>query len=176
MNDTMNVMLVSNSNYLLPTIVTLCSLFDNNKININVYILYSDLKQVEVEALKKFAQYWDNKRIIPVFVADSLRKNLMSKNGYPIEMYYRILGIQLLPNINRVLYMDVDVLIKGNITELYNTDITNHAFAVCEDIYSILGKGLQNHRARVNVPANMSYFNSGILLFNLDYLSCAKFS
>ncbi|HHV10462.1 MAG TPA: glycosyltransferase family 8 protein [Clostridiales bacterium] len=171
MNPTIDVMLVTNSNYLLPTITTLCSLFDNNPVNINVYILYSSLNQVEVEALKKFAYHWEGKTVFPLYVEASLRNQLMGKNGYPVEMYYRILGIDLLPqNMTKVLYMDVDVLIKGSIMELYQTNIENYAFAVCEDIYSILGKGLGIHRERTNVPSDASYFNSGVMLFNLEYL------
>ncbi len=171
MNSAINVMLVTNSNYLLPTITTLCSLFDNNPVNIDVYILYSNLNQVEVEALRKFAYHWEGKTVFPLYIEASLRNQLMGKNGYPVEMYYRILGIDLLPqNMTKVLYMDVDVLIKGSIMDLYQTNIDNHAFAVCEDIYSILGKGLEIHRERTNVPSCTSYFNSGIMLFNLEYL------
>lgn len=171
MNNSLNVMLVTNSAYILPTITTLFSLFENNPVSTTVYIFYSSLKKPEIDALTNYSNSWAEKTIIPVYIEPSYTMNLMGKNGYPKEMYYRILGIDLLPEtLEKVLYLDVDILIKGDVAELYNTDITGSAFAVCEDIYAMLSRGIQSNKQRTNVPASMKYFNSGIMLFNLDYL------
>lgn len=63
----------------------------------------------------------------------------------------------LLQNISKVIYFDCDVIVTTSLTNLFNVDVTNYAFAAVKDI---------NKRM---LKKNPNYVNSGVLLLNLDY-------
>lgn len=167
-----SIMIVTNSNYFRTTLTMLLSLFQSNRYNIiNVYMLYGNLQQSEIDTLQNYSKDYPGKTIIPIYVNPELSKHLMPKNEFPIEIYYRILGIDLLPReLNKVLYLDVDLIVKKSIRKLYDIDISGYAFGACEDIFGqINGLDIENHK-RLSIPADYKYFNSGVLLMNLEYL------
>lgn len=55
---------------------------------------------------------------------------------------------------DKLLYLDIDLLINDDITKLYNIDITDYEYAAAKDHY---GKKLLHH----------DYINAGVLLFNM---------
>ena len=63
--------------------------------------------------------------------------------------------IDLLPNMpDKILYLDIDIMLNRDITLLYNKDITSYEYASSRDHY---GKYL----------IHPNYINAGVLLFNL---------
>ena len=72
-------------------------------------------------------------------------------------------------DISKVLYIDSDIIFKGSITELYNTDISNYATAAIEDAPN-------NNPLRLGYDPKFSYFNAGVQLLNLDYLRLIDFT
>lgn len=74
-------------------------------------------------------------------------------------------GFYLPPDIHKVLYLDCDLLVCGSIAELWNTDLDGSAIGAVEDMWS----GKQEKYSRLCYPKKHSYFNSGVLLINLDY-------
>jgi len=167
-----SIMIVTNSNYFLTTLTMLSSLFQSNLSHvINAYMLYSNLQESEIDRLQKFVNKYTGKTIIPIYINAELTKHLLPKDKFPIEIYYRILGIDLLPlDLNKILYLDVDLIVKKSIRQLYDTDVSGYAFGACEDIFGqINGLDIENHN-RLSVPDDYRYFNSGVLLMNLEYL------
>lgn len=77
--------------------------------------------------------------------------------------YYRISIPDLLPfSINKVIYLDCDLIIKGNIYELWNTELSDFFLGAVDD---------NNHRSRhkdLNIPSQYKYFNSGVMVINLE--------
>lgn len=169
----MNIMISANSNYLSCTYIMLYSLIVNHKEErIDIYLIYEDLKETEIEEL----QLWVEKlpgmaRLIPLYVGSEFKQNVTSKNGIQIETYYRILGIDLLPmELERILYLDVDMVIKRNLSGLYGMDLSGAPFAVCEDIFGIINGFHEANKRRLKIPEGNTYFNAGVMLFHLEYL------
>jgi len=170
--DPISIMIVTNSNYFHTTLTMLLSIFQSNLSDlINVYMLYSNLQESEIDSLQNFGNEYPGKAIIPIYIKAELTKHLLPKNEFPIEIYYRILGINLLPlDLDKILYLDVDLIVKKSIRQLYDTDVSDYAFGACEDIFGqINGLDIENH-TRLSVPNDYKYFNSGVLLMNLEYL------
>lgn len=168
----MNIMIVTNSAYLNITYVMLYSLFENHKREeINIYLPYEELKKDELNKLVRFVESFEEKHLYPLYVGDAFKKKVRSRNGINVETYYRILGIQLLPqNLKRILYLDVDMIIQGDIILLYNTRMENAPFVVCEDIYGIINGFHAANKKRLGIPDAYSYFNAGVMLYNLERL------
>jgi lipopolysaccharide biosynthesis glycosyltransferase len=82
-------------------------------------------------------------------------------------MWYRILLPELLADVERVLYLDVDTLALDTIAPLWRIDLSGHAVAAVTNVF-------EEHRldrpATLRLPGPEVYFNSGVLLMNLDEL------
>lgn len=64
-------------------------------------------------------------------------------------MYLKLLMPQLLPtNIERCLFLDVDIIINADITELYHIDLVDNIIAAAEDIPDCIyiKNGLDYHK------------------------------
>lgn len=168
----MNLMIVTNSAYLRPTYIMLYSLFLNHpQEKMDIYLPYEDITKTELVELNAFVGSIKGKKLYPLYVGDTFKSKVKSRNGINVETYYRILGISLLPErIERILYLDVDMIVKGSIKELYETELGNVPFAVCEDIYGIINGFHEANKKRLGIPKNYSYFNAGVMLYNLKWL------
>ena len=76
--------------------------------------------------------------------------------------YYRIALPSLLPNVDRIIYSDVDVLNFKDLTEMYNLKFKDNIYlkATLDNV------GLTSELKRYGIVVK-KYFNSGILLMNL---------
>ena len=94
----------------------------------------------------------------------AIEKSLSPKKRWPKECYYRILAADLLPpDVRRALYLDGDVLCTGGLGELFALDLKGCPCAMCQEADSIM-----HSCNRLGYPLEEGYFNSGVILFNLD--------
>ena len=84
---------------------------------------------------------------------------------YPKEMYYRLLASRLLPDtLDRVLYLDPDILVLNPLRPLWETDLEGNLFAAAAHT----GKTeLANSVNRMRLNSGSDYYNSGVLLMDL---------
>lgn len=82
------------------------------------------------------------------------------KNQIPYTGDVRLYIPEIFPQFSKILYLDVDTIVKGPIDELFSMDMTNMAVAMVKEAkpQSIDGVLYTN------------YYNSGVLFFNLDYI------
>ena len=168
----MNIMISTNKKYLTYTRIMLYSLFTTHPLMpIDIWLTYDELEDEDINVLDGFVDSFESKKLHPVYVGEELRNRIHAKNGISIETFYRILAIDLLPKeMDRVLHLDVDLIVRGDITGLYGTDLTGKAFAACEDIFGVLNGFHKANKYRMNIPESYTYFNAGVLLMNLDFL------
>ena len=132
---------------------------------------YEDLKQEELLNLKIFVETFRGKTLYPLYVGKMFKEKVVSNNGINVETYYRILGINMLPeSLDKILYLDVDMIIQGSLKRMYKIDIENAPFAACEDIYGIINGFHEANMRRLEIPENYSYFNAGVMLYNVNFL------
>ena len=91
---------------------------------------------------------------------------IKSTDHLTITTYYRLFIADILPNyINKVLYLDCDIVINGSIKELWYTSLDSYALAAVEE----LGCSAGDVYDRLGYSAEYGYFNAGVLLINLSY-------
>lgn len=96
---------------------------------------------------------------------------LVSENQFSIEIYYRILIPWLLPDsVDRALWLDSDIIISGDIAPFYHLDLVEHCIAACEDGGCINRKTRGQDNDRLGLDGKHRYFNSGVLLMNLNLI------
>ena len=103
---------------------------------------------------------------VPIRVEDALFQDAPVTRQYPKEMYYRLLAPQLLPRqLERVLYLDPDILIINPIRPLWETDLRGNLFGAAAHT----GKTeLANSVNQLRLGTQRDYYNSGVLLMDLD--------
>jgi lipopolysaccharide biosynthesis glycosyltransferase len=78
--------------------------------------------------------------------------------------YYRLLASELLPKeIQKVIYLDCDIAVVGNIKPLWNVDLTGKAIAGVTDCDE------EKNRNRLGLSSHSTYINAGVALYNLEY-------
>ena len=163
-----NILCATDNNFIPYCGVMLTSLFENNKeVKFNVFIISSGLNKKNITDFAALADLYQQK-IEFIIVKEELLKNCPIRNGdhVSIATYYRIIAPQLLPqNIDKILYLDGDIIINGSIKNLYNTNIDNYALAAIIDEDHLNTEKY----SRLNIAFNKSYINAGVLLINLKY-------
>ncbi len=72
--------------------------------------------------------------------------------------------LELLGDLDKVLYLDGDILVRDNLIWLYETDLEDHYVAAVKDLPQVLYE-----RQRIGGEiGGRDYFNSGVMLLNLE--------
>lgn len=169
----MNILFAPNNYYVMPSIVLLQSLFDVTKEQLDIYLFHSDLSDENLNKLEKFITNHGGK-FHPLSVSAQALGEAHVSGHITEEAYYRLLAQDLLPTeLDRVLYLDADIIVMRSLQEFYympfeNNDGTSCYYVVCE------GPGISKRAREVydnlEIPYEYPYFNSGVLLINLSLL------
>ena len=84
-------------------------------------------------------------------------------------MWYRVLLPQLLPDEPKVLYLDCDTLALDSLVPLWNTALDEQAVAAVSNPFWEGYNGDQPWPSVCGLSNAEDYFNSGVMLINLDY-------
>lgn len=159
--NNINVCLSCDDNYSKYAGVVIASILKNasKKDNLLFYVLdggISDKRKQEILSLKLIKNCEIKFIDIDISLFEDY-KQIKTHSYLTLPAYYRLKSASLLPNINKVIYFDCDVIVNTSLAGLFNTDVTNFAIAAVRDI---------NNRM---LKKNPNYINSGVLLLNLDY-------
>lgn len=162
----MNLLLTLDENYLLPCKVMLDSFFASNpqEKDVTVYLLHSAIPDGKLAELEAFCAAFGAK-LIPIAVEPTLFENAPTSKRYPKEMYYRLLSPLILPRqVERVLYLDPDMLIINPLLPLWKQNLGGKVFAAAAHT------GLTEMANEINqrrLDTEHEYFNSGVMLIDL---------
>lgn len=161
-----NILITLDSNYIRPLKVMLKSLFLNNQgERFSIYLMHSSLTEEEIVDLEKYVESHGS-RLLVVPIDDGFFANAPVLSRYPKEMYYRLLAFKFLPqDLDRILYLDPDILVINPIRELYDTDLDGYLYAAA---YHDLITVKEINRIRLSPYEIKAYYNSGVLLMNLE--------
>lgn len=157
------------SNYLRHCAVTLVSLFENNPSEtFFVHVITDKLSKDEQSTLVLLCERYQSHIAFYPPGLELLKSFKIKKFNKRITMatYYRCLLSDILPyDVHRVLYLDCDIVVRGNIRPLYDTLLEDVGVAAVEDV----GCREAQRYDVLSYPMALSYFNAGVLLVNLDY-------
>lgn len=151
--------------------VTLQSLITNasKDYNYDLKILYTKISNENKQKILKF----ENKNFKIEFIdlnyyLEELASKLYTRDYYTKTTYYRLLIPNLYPQYDKALYLDSDITVIGDISELYNIDIGENLVGAVPDASVRKIKEFSEYVERVIGMADYkNYFNAGILLMNL---------
>lgn len=171
-----NIMFAGNYKVFDGILIASLSILKHCNEEINVYLLtmdlsdqnpdYKDISNKEISELQKiYSSKNKNNKVIKVDVKDlylnELAKSPNSESFYTPYALLRLLAekIDIIPD--KILYLDADIVVNGNIKELYDINIDNYEIAGVRDYY---GKFF----------FYPNYLNSGVLLMNMKRIRETK--
>lgn len=86
-------------------------------------------------------------------------------------VWMRILLPELLPDLTRVLYLDSDTLVTGPLQRLWSTELGDAPLAA---VANVVEPAMKPHVADLGIGDPKTFFNSGVLLLNLEVMRAER--
>ena len=94
----------------------------------------------------------------------------LDPSRFSIETYSRIIAQYVLPqNVERILWLDADMIICKNINDFYNVDFEGKAIVCAANLKQDTAKYFE-HKIHLGMKTTDVYFNAGVILFNIAKL------
>jgi lipopolysaccharide biosynthesis glycosyltransferase len=170
-NRVIPIFFAVDDNYAPYLAVAMRSLIDNASpdYQYNIHILIDKLNEFNTSVLCGMAT--ENVRVETVNVTnklDSLGDMLHLRDYYTKTTYYRFFIPALFPQYERGLYLDCDIVVKGDISQLYNVALGDNILAAAPEEVMLMVDVFGTYvEAVLEVPRN-EYFSAGILVMNLE--------
>ncbi len=170
-----DVLMATDDSYAPYLAATLASLLVNSAEDdtINLYIAEfsgsisqeNKLKLAELRELRDFSLHYVT--VEPVEVQG------FASTVHTANMYLRLFVPERLTALKKIIYLDCDMLVLGSLSELFNTELGTSVLGAVLDSAAVLCEGeVWEYERKINYK----YFNSGMLLMNLDVMRQDNFT
>ena len=171
--ESINILCATDDNYAPYCGIMLTSLFESNRdCRFLVFILIGGhLTRADHKKFRKLEQKY-NCVITFITIDDRALDKCQINSQRDIDnhawvskaTYYRLLASDILPNdVQKVIYLDCDIVVVGDIKPLWKMDLSEKAIA------GVMDCDEKNNRIRIGNPTRSNYINAGVSLYNLDY-------
>lgn len=170
----MDVICCTDNNFVMPCGVMLKSLCVNNQADsIHIYIVIdASVTEENQNKIRNVVEEGEKglHHVSFILVNDKIIENYPSIGKVNPHVskatYYRLLMADYLPqNIDKILYLDCDMIIEKSLRELWNVDLKDKAIA---GVIDQCDRAINNYNRLRYSPAE-HYVNAGMLLINLSY-------
>ncbi|MDY7008253.1 MAG: glycosyltransferase family 8 protein [Cyanobacteriota bacterium] len=171
------VVLAADNKYAIPLTVTLYSLLSHlhSEQPIVLYVIDGGIKwwnKIKIKvSLSKAHNNFKLEWLKPSLLENQINTLKFSGHLSAKAVYFRLLIPYLLDEkIDKVIYLDSDLLIQKDLTQLWNIDIQDKDILAVQDTgipYVSSPNGLIKYK-EFGLKENDKYFNSGVLVINLD--------
>ncbi|URM33466.1 glycosyltransferase family 8 protein [Cytobacillus firmus] len=160
--DTINIAVASDDNYAQHLSVMLLSLLENSdrKYHKHIYFLDGGISEQNKDRLSSICKQFSTTFDWLTVNADTFENMTVSRYINKVA-YFRIALPTILKDISKIVYLDSDIVVRNDIKELWDTDLSQYHVAAVDN-------SNLNRQFFLGIPEKSSYFNSGVLLMNLD--------
>lgn len=168
--DKINIVLATDKNYAQHAAVTITSILCNTtqQSNILFYIIDDNIDDDNKTKLQDTVKQF-NSNIIFVKIPENSLNQVFVSGGITRAAYFRLAIPNILPKtVNKVIYLDCDLIVLDDIVNLWNLDMCQKPVAATED-FGILSSTSKCREKEINLnwKKEYSYFNSGVLLIDV---------
>ncbi|MBR3992941.1 MAG: hypothetical protein IKI92_03650 [Anaerotignum sp.] len=130
----MNILVTCDSGYAKQAALMLFSLQKNHpEVYLDIFVA-GTLQEGDIALMGK-ALDGEKSRITHMAFHGEILKDAPTTDRYPVEMYYRIFAAQYLPEeLDRVLYLDPDLVVIGSLENLYSMEMDDAFFAAASHV------------------------------------------
>lgn len=175
------IFITIDNNYVPYADVAIRSIKENSskEYNYKIHILHGEITEENKNALKslsdeKYEIIFREMKEVLESITDRLENRF--KNTFTPEIYFRLFIPEIFTEYDKGIYLDSDIVVSGDISELYNENLENNLIGACIDksVYDI--PEIMNYYENAVGIKRDKYINSGVLLMNLKELREKKFT
>lgn len=162
----MNVMYTCDNNYVWLMGISAISLFESNVHikELNVYLLGENISRENKEKLDRIADKYGREIKIIDVPKLNIPQTLVSAR-WPLSAFTRLFSGVILPTyVDKILYLDCDTIITGDISGLENIRFDNNIVFGVKDCIS------GTYKENIGLDKDSPYINAGVLVFDLNAL------
>lgn len=158
-----NVVFTIDNNYSLQFTVAAYSLITNTKSQVKIYIVHNGIG-VKERLLILASLNFKNCSLSFIKVDDRVVSGFHIDKHVSLATYYRVLLPEILPEkLDKILFLDADIVVIKDVYELYQQTLEGHSGAMVESFFS------DPDYIRSLGMSSTKYFNAGVILMNLDF-------
>ena len=172
------VVFAADNNYVPMLTTTIYSMLKNasKDRSYDVIVLERNISDENKQNIRQFFERFPNAVIRFFDVSRYLAGfNLTTSNAHiSIETYYRFIIQEALPFYSKLLYLDCDLVVNGDVAELFDIELGDNAIAAVPDIDFIGNLNMKNGeragyvRKQLHMRDAYGYFQAGVLVMNLE--------
>lgn len=161
----------SDDNYLPFLAVSIRSLIENASPDYDycIHILNNGLNERRLAPILDMQR--ENVQIRPVDVSHAIApiaEKLNLRDYYTASIYFRLFIASMFPQYHQAIYLDADIAVNGDVSGLYNIPLGQRILGVIPDDVVASHRDFRRYAEEgLGIPYRR-YFNSGVLLMNLD--------
>lgn len=160
-----NIATCVDNNYVQHCAVMLASLIKCcDPHEVNFFLIVDSVDPMRLDRMRRFCSRYSI--LLTVFDdQDTIQKlqSLKTAGYWTRAVWLRLFIPSLVQSERKLLYLDADTLLLGPVDQLYSVDVSRHAAAAVTD------PGGWRFYKGLDLDSAKEYFNSGVMLMNLDY-------
>lgn len=142
--------------------------------NYKAIILHEDLSEENMRRLQSLATEHFQVEFVQMkegleTITDRM-SNRLRCDYFTLTIYFRLFIPAMFPQYDKGIYIDSDVVVTGDLAELYNIDLKDNYIGACADKSVVDVPPLANYMEQAVGVDRHNYINSGVLLMNLKKL------
>lgn len=163
----MPIVMALTPSYLVPACVCVFSILENSDSDDSFHVVLLLTERLNIDERKALESLCSNRLSIEFLDMENIELDIYIDERFTIAASYRLLLPELLPSLNKVIYIDCDIVVRQNLYKVYQeSNITNYYLAGVYE--ATLDSQVDYVRSLGCDPGK--YFNSGFLIMNLEKL------
>ncbi len=170
-NNVIPIFYACDDNFVKYTAVSLVSLKENasREHRYHVHVLHTNIS----EQMQKVILDMQDENFTVSFdevteYLESISESLPLRHYYTRTTYFRLFIAQMFPQYDKAIYIDSDTVVKGDISELYSTEMGDFLVGACHEQAMEQVDVYGTYAEKVVGVSRHSFFNAGVMLMNLD--------
>ena len=175
------IVLSSDDNYAKYLSVTVQSIIDNSS-EVNNYEIFVLSENISIKSQKIISSQCDDYKNFHISFFDinsvlstCAKKKFFVNQWFSVATYFRVYIPQILKNFDKCIYLDCDLVVNHDVSELYNCDISNLYLAAAQEIgvESAITANAEHKKYyldKLGLESSKDYFQAGVLVLNLSKL------
>lgn len=174
--NTINICIASDNNYAPLIATTIASTCSNTSRFIKYYCLESNISDFNKRMIDTLHEKFKNFEIEYITIDKQLIQNFackLSTSGHiSADTYSRLYIPNIFSNMEKMIYLDVDLIVTGDIGDLYDIDLGRYSIGAVAADYGVDKSQWYNN---MEMSCTHHYFNAGVLLLNPKELYASHF-
>lgn len=163
----MNISVFSSDSFFVGARIMILSFLENNNFEKhNIFVISPDLKEIKIRKFNKYIKKKYNQEVSLIRLTEEMKKGFPEYGLFGAAGYHKLYIFEYLPKeLERIMCIDADAFILGNIKDFYYQDMRDCVIVASEDSHI---KEDVEHLEELNISIEDDYYNMGCIVIDLS--------